>query len=291
MFEPGVLVFTYDEISTAKTVNVSTANAGDISYGMTARSSANWCHVSVTGGTFTVTVDPHYGTSSARVAYVYVTYLNSEGEFLVKQGSEGPMTVTIGGLEWCEYNLADPFSQYDESKIGSFATLKPSECPDGIREESHGKFYQWNNSTAWSYMDDYTGWLRTLKAVDWEIINNPCPQGFRIPTNQEWTNLINNCTISYSNVFSAENYGYVILLSKTSNTVLEFPAAGRLNANGPSNLNYPGQEGRYWTSIMYNTTSQQPYFLKFNKNTISVEYSDNNTTRCANNIRCVRDIE
>ena len=182
-FNPATLVFLFDEISTAKSVKVGTTNAGDISYGLSARSSESWCHVSVNGGNLVITVDAHYGTNSSRKTTIYVTYLNSEGTFNVIQRSEGPMTVTIGNLQWCEYNLADPFSQYDETKVGSFASLKPSECPDGIREESHGKFYQWNRPVAWASTGySVTNWNTSVPGgATWTEANNPCPPGFRPP--------------------------------------------------------------------------------------------------------------
>ena len=74
--------------------------------------------------------------------------------------------------------------------------------------------------------------------------NNPCPAGFRIPTEAEWQAEIDNGIINSQTAF---------------NSPLKLPVGGRRNATGV--LDVVGSEGSYWSSGISNVTRAQ--YLRF----------------------------
>ena len=282
ILSPTSLKFDFNETTTGKTVTVTSSNAGTISSGMTATSSQTWCTATVSGNIVTIKVSENSGNTS-RTATVYVTYLNSQSQtFDVVQDSDGPATVTIGGVQWTLYNLENP---QQASGGATFATKLPSEC-SGIRADSHGKFYQWGVNVAWSSSSSPSStpsgnWQSSLTSItSWST--SPCPTGYRLPTNTEWTNLINACNRSNGGGWSTSDYGYIILTDKTnSSRKLEFVSNGRLSSS--KTLEYKGTWGGHWASGQAN--SAIGYSMYFNKDGA---YSSDDTKTLGRSIRCVR---
>ena len=80
-----------------------------------------------------------------------------------------PTGVMVGEMCWARANLSTP---------GVFATT-PAET--GL--------FQWNRNTAWPITGTVTNWDSTADDSNtW--VNDPCPQGWRIPTASEWSALI-----------------------------------------------------------------------------------------------------
>ena len=85
--------------------------------------------------------------------------------------------VEINGLIWATRNVGAP---------GTFV-----ENP-----EDPGMFYQWNRRVGWSVTDPLisskgdTSWDTTVPAgTSWEKENDPCPPGWRVPTDREFESL------------------------------------------------------------------------------------------------------
>ena len=75
--------------------------------------------------------------------------------------------VRLNGLLWAKYNV-DAFGVFTQSP------------------EMAGKFYQWGRSVAWSTTGNITNWNSAPQTNNsWIEINDPCPEGWRIPTMQE----------------------------------------------------------------------------------------------------------
>ena len=246
------VAFKYNETTTGKTVTVTSSNAGTISSGMTAKSSdETWCTVTASGNVVTAKVTKNTG-NTARTAKVYVTYLNSQSQtFNVVQDSDGPATVTIGGVQWTLYNVDQP---------GTVVASLPSALT-GKRAESHGKFYQWNRKVAWaSTGSSVSGWDTSVPSgTSWGSSTNPCPSEFVVPTLTQWQNLISACNATYmSGSWSSSNYGYLTLTDKTNSAnKLEFPAVGDRSYSSGS-LENAGTYGYYWSSVQItsNTTTR-----------------------------------
>jgi len=81
--------------------------------------------------------------------------------------------VVINGIRWATRNVDAP---------GTFA-----ETP-----ESPGMFFQWNRRKGWSATDEEVeGWDNSLpEGTKWYAENDPCPEGWRVPTFEELQSLV-----------------------------------------------------------------------------------------------------
>ncbi|MDE7134712.1 MAG: fibrobacter succinogenes major paralogous domain-containing protein, partial [Rikenellaceae bacterium] len=192
-------------------------------------------------------------------------------------------TVNIGGTEWMLYNLANPKQAEDGA---TFATKLPSECDDGTRLESHGKFYQWGINVAWNSIGDAASgatpsgsWqTSTSYPSDWNT--HPCPDGYRLPTYTEFQSLENSSTVSRGGGWSSSDYGYIKFTSG-SNSV-EFPAVGYRNTDGSLNSRV-GASGTYWSSVA--NGSNYAYILGFGSSYLCVDGDDK---QGGLSVRCVK---
>ena len=83
-------------------------------------------------------------------------------------------SVLIDGVAWATHNVDMP---------GTF-TRNP---------EDVGRFFQWNRSRAWTSMDAITSWDNSIpEGTTWERENDPCPEGWRVPTENELRSLRNS---------------------------------------------------------------------------------------------------
>ncbi len=286
VFSPTSLKFEFDETSAGKTVTVTSSNAGTISSGMTATSSQTWCTVTVAGNVVTAKVTENTGNTS-RTATVYVTYRNSRSQtFDVVQDSDGPATITIGGLQWTLYNLANPAQA---SGGATFATKLPSQCT-GNRSESHGRFYQWNRNVSWNTIESSASGANPSDST-WQTTNpsvtswttNPCPSGFVVPTKAQWDALIAACNATNGGGWSSSDYGYKILTDKTNSAnKLEFSVVGRRDYSSGA-LEVAGTYGYYWSSVQYDSISA--YRMSFSSSGMN---TSNNDRRYGFSVRCVR---
>jgi uncharacterized protein (TIGR02145 family) len=86
--------------------------------------------------------------------------------------------VVINGIRWATRNVDAP---------GTFAPTP----------ESPGMFYQWNRRKAWNTTDEevegWEGWYGLLPTgTKWYVENDPCPEGWRVPTIDELHSLWEN---------------------------------------------------------------------------------------------------
>ena len=142
----------------------------------------------------------------------------------------------------------------------------------------------WNTSPVVSD----TSWNMGTNTSPVRTINDPCPSGYRVPTQNEWASIINANTpwndvpfASWSN--SATNYSS----GRTAGSYLYLPAAGyRYGNNGA--LDWRGTAGWYWssTSVVSNSASYnlliQPSYVT------AADYGTNNRTN-AYSVRCIKD--
>ena len=134
----------------------------------------------------------------------------------------------------------------------------------------HGSYYKWGTKlavapaptgSAAGYASDgiIIGWnsLLTPRAGSWGKIktaNDPCPQGFRIPTKEEWEAVFVNNTIESVGTWAWMNDNTNYSSGKMIGTGLFLPAAGqRIDING--SLRYRGLLGYYQSSDESDTTN------------------------------------
>ena len=116
--------------------------------------------------------------------------------------------VVINGILWATRNVDAP---------GTFA-----ESP-----ESFGMLFQWNRRRAWTATDDVTNWDSSIPdGVTWEKENDPCPPGWRVPTETELYSLKNS-----DNIWTTQNDVYGRLIG-TAPYQIFLPAANSRNTYG-----------------------------------------------------------
>ncbi|EKD58312.1 MAG: hypothetical protein ACD_56C00150G0011 [uncultured bacterium] len=110
-------------------------------------------------------------------------------------------------------------------------------------------------------------------------INNPCPDGYRLPTGGaggEWENFISsaglkNCTAG--------------CLDKLYQTSLKITVAGTRGGTNAT-VALAGEQGFYWSST-YNTSNNNSYLLRFSNMTIPTTANAIKTT--GSSVRCIKD--
>jgi len=173
--------------------------------------------------------------------------------------------VEINGVRWARRNVDMP---------GTFAP----------NIASSGMFYQWNRKIGWSPFNPLvnsnggTEWNGALPAGNtWEKINDPCPQGWRIPTIGELVALSNSSSEwRIVNGVLGRQFGTV------PNTIF-LPAGGwRFHVTGA--LNGTGTLGSYWSSTVGNASNA--WFFYFNISSVSAGDSMLHSTY-GMSVRCV----
>ena len=182
----------------------------------------------------------------------------------------------------CEVSVSDPF--YYESvvingvkwairNVGAFGKFVAN--PEDV-----GMLYQWNRTTAYDNITEgaVTGWDDTYPTgTTWETTNDPCPDGWRIPTRSELNGLVGAATRTWT----TQNGMNGMLFGHGSNTIF-LPAAGYRNGNDGT-LGNVGTNGYYWSST--EDSSNYAYNLGFSSGN-APEVSRYNK-RFGYSVRCV----
>ena len=175
--------------------------------------------------------------------------------------------VEINGIRWATRNVALP---------GSFAH----------NPEDAGMFFQWNRRIGWSSTDPLinsdggTTWDSTPETgTAWHIENDPCPQGWRVPTSSE-LNLLNHQVGAWTqrNGVNGRVFGTV------PNQIF-LPAAGRRNAAGTT-LDNVGTSGHYWSRTQESESVPRAWALLFGSTYSSAAAINNRAGGLS--IRCVK---
>lgn len=167
--------------------------------------------------------------------------------------------VLINDVVWASRNVASP---------GTFAA----------RPEEAGMFYQWNRKRGWSAVSGITSWdSSSLSGDTWTAGNDPCPEGWRVPTDRELKDLVNTASEwTAVNGVDGRRFG------SGGNTVF-LPAAGFYQSGGGA-LSSPGVVGSYWSSDSSATTQDFARSLVFYS---SLANTNQAACACGFTIRCV----
>jgi uncharacterized protein (TIGR02145 family) len=171
------------------------------------------------------------------------------------QSSQSEQGVVINGVRWATRNVETP---------GIFTATS----------ESSGRLYQWNRLQSWGTVGEIEGWDSSVPPNQWDADNDPCPQGWRMPTQAELSALENSGTAAIT------RNGAVGRLYGTAPNQIFLPAAGWRNNAGA--LNSTGVDGYYWSSTPIGGENVGTLWL-------SSEYSDvgHNFAAYGFSIRCV----
>jgi len=169
--------------------------------------------------------------------------------------------VVIDGIRWATRNVDMP---------GTFAP----------RPESPGMFYQWNRRRAWATIDEVSDWNTSIPQGEvWERANDPCPQGWRVPTRSEFATLRNRNNIN-SRWTELNEVNGRIFEDRTSGNTLFLPVTAYRNNNGVPN--YASALGLYWSNTPAAGTNA--WLLSFDNRSVSVGRS---SRALGFSVRCV----
>lgn len=167
--------------------------------------------------------------------------------------------VLINGVCWATCNVDAP---------GTFASSPESVC----------KYYQWNRKTAWSATGSVSNWDSSIPSgTSWERANDPCPAGWRVPTQSEIQSLINSGSIwTTKNGVSGRQFG-------NGDKTLFLPAAGyRHRSNGV--ITSANSYGDYWSGTLLDSSHAYLLFFASANATVSNDYRSFGLQ-----VRCVAD--
>jgi uncharacterized protein (TIGR02145 family) len=196
-----------------------------------------------------------------------------EGEEPVEPG------VLINGVRWAETNVDKP---------GEFAA----------KSTDAGMFYQWNRPLGWTSKDPLTPsdgsseWDSTILEGDtWERENDPCPEGWRVPTIGEFEALCtpSKVTSEWVAVSPESPVAGRKFTDKETGGSIFLPAVscrlGLAPGGGGGTLHEPGlgKYGYYWSSSPEQGTTMA-LFLFFGSGEMTGEYQ---VRIQAYSVRCV----
>ena len=141
--------------------------------------------------------------------------------------------VVINGIRWATRNVDAP---------GTFAQ----------NPENQGMLFQWNRKKGWNAVDEEVeGWDNSIPTgTTWYAENDPCPEGWRVPTVDELSSLENT-----NREWTTRNGIYGLFFGTVPYQIF-LPIAERRDNNGILGFNPNPSTGHYWsTSYVSGTTT------------------------------------
>lgn len=189
------------------------------------------------------------------------------------------ITVTnpVTGRIWMDRNLGakqvataidDADSYGGLYQWGRFSDGHQSRRSETLRSQASTVWISKNGPWYGKFLIGYSDWLSTSGGDLWQGVkgrNNPCPQGFRIPTDAEWE--------AERMSWDSNN------ASGAFNSALKLPSAGyRTHSNG--SMGHIGKMGRYWSSTVEGDLSHYLLFTDSFAGIYSLYRANGNSVRC-----------
>jgi len=134
--------------------------------------------------------------------------------------------------------------------------------------EDAGMFYQWNRNIGWSASDPMINsngnvtWDSSMPTgTTWEKVNDPSPEGYRIPTREEQQKLLDISKVNSAWTFQNGRPGRKFTDIDTGNFIF-LPAAGIRHGYAGA-LESAGLDGGYWGSSVQEFDGASAYGLRF----------------------------
>ena len=205
---------------------------------------------------------------------VFMACNNDEPEIYVPNNDEG---IVINGIRWATRNVNVP---------GTFTN----------RPEDAGMLFQWNRRQGWTSTGEVTDWNNSNPTgTNWESENDPCPPGWRVPTEEELKSLA-----FYAPSIGATLNGAAGRIFGTAPNHIFLPAAGWRFSFENGVLSDAGMSGVYWSSTQSERDTNARLFrfssarISFNPNEnssrnmpISIKGIGSTSRASASSVRCV----
>lgn len=196
--------------------------------------------------------------------------------------------VKIGGKTWATTNVGQP---------GAFVAS----------ETDFGLYYQWNNKTQWSGIGTVPGWIYEWQGGysisgqgSWDEINDPCPIGWRLPTQAEFEALYTACFGGRNGLNAKGQSGWKeigeyksnrsagVLFDDNNGHKLFLPASGYISGFlNAWTLSRQNSSAFYWTSTVFEDRAYDLYFDLANW-TFSISTTNIGNRGNGFSIRCVK---
>lgn len=171
------------------------------------------------------------------ICFITILYAQSTGN--VKQTKNSDEGVTIGGITWATRNVGAP---------GTFVE----------KYWETGMYYQWNKRVGWSRECDEEGYpyysipdgIKWDDYHNWDSDINPCPDGWRIPSMNEYEILL-SAMDSARSVEAGEMFhkkAGMYFYSKNRNIFLPYGGMRDAASDGKLYSEYNGSPLHYWSS-------------------------------------------
>jgi len=173
--------------------------------------------------------------------------IGNQGAY-IQWGKKGPLPATNEDVRVAWLTAAND---------GSLGFAQASTTTDN----NEGIIMNWSNTHAAN-----SAWNADENSPVKVTANDPCPDGYRVPTRNEWLGVNDNNTVSRTGTFqqSDTNHGSALHYGPDANTkLLTLPAAGsRASHNGGL---FRGSVGYYWSSTEKAGNDNQAYYLDFSE--------------------------
>lgn len=223
-------------------------------------------------GSFTVTLTGLLASTT----YYYQAYALSDGTVVkgdvksfttAESGTSGGGSGTGSGTVYNEV-VSGNEGGHNYVDLGLQSGLRWATCNLGAANpEDFGDYYAWGETSPYNgsciYNDNPTTLPsdRDAASVNWD-------GGWRMPTETEMNELINNCTWQWITHNGVNGY----CVTGPNNNSIFLPAAGH-RSGYDSYLNV-GSNGSYWSGSLYTSSSGYAYYLNFSSNSYRMNNYD-----------------